>query len=688
MRLGIDIGGTFTDGVFIAADGSVTSSKVASTPPEFDVGFQDALAALLSGASDAPALLTHGTTVATNTLVQSNGAAVGLITTAGQGDVLSMMRGAAGRVAGVPLEKVLHFCQSDKPSRLVPHHLVREVDERVDCNGSVVVPLDERGVERAVAELRAAGAESICVAFLWSFLAPGHERRAKEIAHRVAPGTFVTCSHEVAARWGEYERFAAAAIDAYVGPRTANYLSRVERASHQLGIAAPFRVMLCQGGVGTLQTAVQHPLMTLQSGPVAGVAASRQLATSLGYRNVIATDMGGTSFDVGIVVDGEPLFSSVSVVNQYRYAVPSVLVESIGAGGGSIAWVDDVTSALHVGPQSAGAVPGPACYGRGGTSPTVTDADLFLGLIKPETFLEGRQRVDTGAAESALSELARRLGRGLVETAAGVRRIVDAKMADLIRKATIRRGLDPRDFLLVAYGGAGPVHAAAYARELGVGRVVIPLGNLASVWSALGCAAADLVHLVERPCALHSPIDLETLGQTISELTEEVRQLFAADGADPEGSNFQASVEMRYRAQIHTLEVILLPEDLTTPGGLESRFDHEYEARFGIGAGYAKAGTEVELVRVRGVAVGAAPIIDQTRSRDGDHRESRAIYWLELNDWKESPVLNFSALASDGLLEGPAIVDLGITSAVIPPGARARALANGSIEIEIGGGHW
>ena len=479
---GLDIGGTFTDCVIVDDGGRVVSAKAPSTPGDFAEGLMHALEAaagkvgqpvreLLANTS----LVSHGTTVGTNAIVQKRGARVGLVTTRGHNDVIHIMRGSRG-LDGREVRQVVHIPESRKPSPVVPKRLIRGVSERVDCFGQVVVPLNEGQAEQAIRELLAEDVQAIAICFLWSFLEPAHERRVKAIVRDLAPGLFVTCSHELVPKWGEYERTTASCLNAYVGPVTTSYLADIEGRLARAGYGAPLQITQAAGGTIPVEVARRSPLLTLDSGPVAGVMGSRHSAGAMGYENVITTDMGGTSFDIGVIHGGEPAYSFRSKVHQYEYYLPKVDIQAIGSGGGSMVRIDEVTGTLRVGPESAGAEPGPVCYGRGGDVPTVTDADLVLGRLNPDNFAGGTMRLDLPAARRAIERVADRLGMDVDACAAGITQIVEFQMADLIHKATIRKGFDPRDFVVFAFGGAGPAHAGVFAAELGVSKVVIPSG--------------------------------------------------------------------------------------------------------------------------------------------------------------------------------------------------------------------
>ncbi len=480
---------------------------------------------------------------------------MGLITTKGHRDVIHIMRGARG-VPGLASEKVLHFPESSKPDPpIVPKTLIAEVSERIDCQGQVVVELNEDEAEAAIRRLVAKGVESIAICFLWSFKHAAHERRVKAMAERIAPGVFVCCSVDLVPRWGEYERTAATVINAYLGPVTGAYMDtggpprRRRRARHaRAGDAVRRR---CRPG----RPGGPRAFLTLDSGPVAGVLASQYLGAVLGQKNVIATDMGGTSFDVGLVHEGRPVASYQSVVNQYEYFVPRIDIRSIGSGGGSIIRVDETSGTLRVGPLSAGAVPGPVCYGRGGSEPTVTDASVVLGYLDPDYILGGRLRLDVTAARASLEPIARRLGMGVVEAASGAARVVEHQMADLIRKVTVHKGYDPRDFVVFAYGGAGPVHAGVYARELGAQSLVVPLGGVCSLWSALGAATADLLHIYETVDILASPFDAGPRQRAVRRARAARPDQLEKDGVAPETAQLARSADMRYKGQINEVEV-------------------------------------------------------------------------------------------------------------------------------------
>ena len=414
--VGIDIGGTFTDCAIVDRAGKLLTTKVPSTPADFSRGMMDALA---TGADKLGlgmdefcrdiAFLSHGTTVGTNTIIQKRGARVGLITTRGHEDAIHIMRGSRG-YGGRDIRKVVHFPETSKPVPIVPKRLIRGVSERIDCFGEVVVELNEAEAEAAIRGLVAEGVQAIAVCFLWSFRNPRHESRVRELVQRIAPEVYVTCSIDIAPKWGEYERVTATALNAYLGPVMAGYLQKIDSSLKGLGYAHGLQIAQCGGGTVPVERAGEAPLLTLDSGPVAGVTASMFLGAAMGEPHIITTDMGGTSFDVSIIYDGKPAYSFISNTDQYEYFLPKVDLQAIGAGGGSLVRVNPEARTMSVGPDSAGAFPGPVCYGRGGTVPTVTDAQLVLGYLDPDNFAGGRMRLDKEAALESLKNISSQIG--------------------------------------------------------------------------------------------------------------------------------------------------------------------------------------------------------------------------------------------------------------------------------------
>ena len=518
--IGVDTGGTFTDLVYLLDDGSIEVAKRPSTPPEFSNGVINVVETIDKGRNVLTTLdyFYHGTTVATNAMITSSGVKIGFITTAGHRDALPMMR-IIGRSAGRSEIELKQYSYSDKPAPIVPKSRIKEVHERVDYKGAIIVPLNEESARRAVRELKEEGVEGIGVCFLWSFKNRSHEQRMREIIHEEAPGLHVSISSEIVAAIKEYERSATTAVNAYVAPLLTAYLRKLERSLSERGLGSPLYVMQSMGGAMRAAESERRSVNTLSSGPAGGVVASRFLGGLLEQKNIICADVGGTSFDVGLVVDGEPIITSTSTVNQYTLLAPTIDIVSIGAGGGSVARVD--LGRLRVGPQSAGADPGPACYGRGGVQPTVTDANVVLGYIDPDYFLGGEFRLDRSLAFKAIEEkIAEPLGMSVRDAASGIIEIATHHMSDLIRKMTIERGYDPREFVVYGFGGAGPLHGGAFGRELGVKEVIFPLGNIASAFSALGLAVSDLITVTQLSDLALAPFDATLFGEHFETLRE------------------------------------------------------------------------------------------------------------------------------------------------------------------------
>jgi N-methylhydantoinase A len=691
--LGVDIGGTFTDMVYLDDDGSVTSTKVSSTPPRFEEGFLAGVekvatlrgvpsSALLGGCE----LVLHGTTVATNALVELRGARVGLLTTRGHRDTLPVMR-ASGRAKGIPVEEMLHASQHRRPEPIVASERIVEVDERIDAAGEIVAPMHDEQLRSAIQEVLDAGAEAVAVCFLWSVANPEHELRAKAMVREMAPDMYVTCSHEASARMGEYERFAAASINAFLGPETQGYLTRLKSGLAEGGLQGRLLIMQASGGVASDDQAAGLPVLTIGSGPSAGVAASTLLARERGDRDVIATDMGGTSFDVALIAGGQPVRSPSTVVNQYEFYLPRTDIRSIGSGGGSIIWLDELSGTLRVGPRSAGAFPGPVAYGRGGTQPTITDANLVLGYLDPATFLGGELALDVESATAALEDVGRPLGFSAVETALSARRIVDAQMADLIRQMTVERGMDPRDFAVYAYGGAAGLHVEGYLRELGCTRGVVPLGTLSTTWSAYGCATSDVVHVHESAVHFGTPFDPAAIAATLDELEAQARQELVAEGLPAERISVERIVEMKYPLQIHRVDVAIAPGtiDAAAAEQIGVAFAVQYEKLYGKGSAFEGAGSEIVGARVTGR--GALP---QPRARTAEAGAiaevvERTVTWASPDGPEElaTAVIPAEMLVTNQRsdVDGPAIIQGATTTIIVPPGASAAADDHGNVII-------
>lgn len=702
--IGVDIGGTFTDCIAIDDNGVVTIGKAPSTPPDFQTGFVDSLREtaerldisldqLLSEARG----VYHGCTVGTNALVEDRMANVGLVTTSGHRDVIFTMQGG-GRLTGMPPEYIAHVASQTKDKPLVGKHRVAEVDERVTFDGNVLVELDEDGCRREIERLLEDGVEAFAVSLLWSVVNDAHEQRIKELIAELAPDAFVSVSSEVIPRNGEYERTVATVINSLVGPVMNSYLRDLESDLSALGYNQPVDIMSCSGGLISSEMARRMPLLTIGSGPVAGVIGAEALTdvasqgTAKAERDVLTADMGGTTFDVGVIRGGEPLRRPTTRFGQYEYFVPTLDVRSVGAGGGSIIRYDQDTATLRVGPRSAGARPGPAAYLRGGTEATVTDSDLVLGLLNPDYFLGGNISLGQDAAREALTRAGEPLGFDANQTAAAASRIVDSQMADAIRLASVQQGYDPRDYTLYAYGGAGPVHACAVAADLSMKRVVVPLSDLAAGWSAFGVASSDAVVIEELAKSLTYPFDPDEMNSAWEELEEKVTRTMVGQGIEADVLELERLADIRYSQQINQVAV-------TAPGGaydaqsvdaLVATFEDSYERLFGEGSGYADAGFVLTSMRVRAQAsISDFGITSEEISEESEKapapKGSRDVIWHEQSmSPMPTPIYDGATFGVGMAISGPAIVEFVDTTLVLRKGDEAKVDPFGSIVIDVG----
>ena len=692
--VGIDIGGTFTDCAIVDRGGRLLTTKVPSTPADFSRGMMDALGAgaqALGRSMDDFCrdidFLSHGTTVGTNTIIQKKGARVGLITTKGHEDAIHIMRGSRG-YGGREIRKVVHFPETSKPVPIVPKRLIRGVSERVDCFGEIVVELNEKEAEAAIRNLVEQGVEAIAICFLWSFRNPKHELRLREMVKDLSKSVFVSCSVDIAPKWGEYERVTATALNAYLGPVMSGYLKKLDSSLQKLGYSHGLQITQCGGGTVPVARAGEAPLLTLDSGPVSGVTASMFLGAAMRETNIITTDMGGTSFDVSIIHGGKPAYSFISNTGQYEYFLPKVDLQAIGAGGGSLVRVKPETRTMSVGPDSAGAFPGPVCYGRGGTVPTVTDAQLVLGYLDPENFAGGRMKLDRDAAFASIKDMGSRIGMNPVACAAGICRIVELQMADVIRKVTVEKGFDPRDFVLFAFGGAGPAHAGVFARELGVRKVIVPQRKAASTWCAFGAAAADVLHIFEHSEILSTPVAAKRINDSLDGLEKKAAQIMKGEGIAASRRRFEFSLDVRHKGQINEVEVLLpvdrLPSDYESR--LRSMFTKRYEQLYGRGSALAGAQLEIVVCRLRARAPTPRPRLIQGRKAKKAipaeaKRKPRSIYWPDLGKHRATPVFDGEKLTSGNQVKGPAIVETADTTVVVHPHRTLRVDSLGNFEI-------
>ncbi len=688
--VGVDVGGTFTDVALLDAGGRVRMAKAATTPAERSKGVLDALenAAGACGMSLADLLaktrrITHGSTIATNALLTRDGPTLGLITTRGFEDTPAIMR-AIGRVDGLSEGEVRHPAALTKPVPLVDRTRIEGVYERIDVKGAVVVPLKDddvlRALERLVEREKVGG---LAVSLLNSWANAAHEERvAALLAERYgADAPYLAVSSRLARVAGEYARTNTALVDALVGPIVRRYLRRLEDELRARGFTGD--VLAMQGNGGLAHSGECTPVGTLQSGPAGGMLAAAYTATLLGHDKVLTADMGGTSFDVGIYVDGTWSYADEPIFDRFRILQPIIEVDSIGAGGGTIARYEDATGRLVVGPRSAGADPGPASYAMGGTEPTVTDANVALGVIDPAYFLGGKRALDAKRARDAVAGVGRRIGLDVRAAADGIRRIIEGKMADLIRRQVIRSGHLPEQFVLYAFGGASGMHAAALAKELGIPEVyVFPTS---AVFSAFGIALADVRHTKLLTAQLVLPCAPDALNGPLDAVSGELVAVMEREGFARDRVRLRRYASCRYLRQTRSVE-LELPDgalDAAAIAALGRRFVERYAALYGTGAGDPNAKVEISALRVDAVGPVAKPELAAAIAAGGGATPKGRRLAQADGRYAETDVFDWEALGPGDRVAGPAIVESPFTTVVVPPGASARVDPYRDLVIEV-----
>ena len=664
-RLAIDIGGTFADFVLLdEKTGSVTLEKEPSPKERLTDHIFKGIGRLDVDLTDLDMVI-HGSTVVINTILQEVGSRIGLITTQGFRDVLSLGRGNRPEVYNLLYKP---------PAPLIPRYLCLEVPERLDHKGGVITPLDEDATRRAVERLKAREVEGIAVCFLHAYANPEHERAVRRIAGEVYPEAHVSISSDITGEFREFERTSTVALNTYVMPSVAAYLAGLEERLSAGGFRGGLNIIQSTGGLTTSEEARRMPIRTLESGPAGGVIGAVALGEQLGEPNLIATDVGGTSFDVALILDGRPFEKSETYVNKRPVLQPTIDITSVGAGGGSIAWLDD-SGGFRVGPLSAEADPGPVCFGKGGTEPTVTDAHLVLGRINPRNFLGRRMELDVAGAKAAIQgRIADPLGLSLEEAAHGITHLADTNMIHAIRRVTIERGHDPRDFTLLGYGGGGGLFAASLAREMEIGKTIIPVNP--AVFSAWGILNSDFREDVVRTTVMPTAaLAVEELLEMFGDLADVAADKLAASGLAAERARFVRALDMRYEGQEHTVKVPLPPADDFKAGGmalLQSLFDQLHERMYA----HASPGTPTELVNLRLSAIvesGKPSILEIPRGA-GNGEEAlkgdRRVYFRDERDAVPCPVYDRERLGAGDAFRGPAIVEEWNTTTIVHPGQR------------------
>ncbi|MFC1892442.1 hydantoinase/oxoprolinase family protein [Chloroflexota bacterium] len=662
IDIATDIGGTFTDIALLEDGKRLYGLKVPSTPRKPVLGVKQGMEKILQNTGhtcDEVRGVLHGSTVATNAIIEQKGARLGILMTKGFEDVLEIGRQQRAALYDLSIDV-------QTPVFLAPRRRRMGITERIAASGEVVTKLDEHDVRRAVAALiEEHGAEAIAVCYLFSFLNPVHEIRTREIIESEFPGTGVSLSSKLSPIFREYERLCVTAFDAYVRPIVGGYVEQLEHGLAELGIKRHTYIIQSSGGLATARAAAEKPVNMILSGPAGGVMGGKFVANLANFKNVITIDMGGTSFDVALVREGKPIISREGRVCNYPLRVPMVDVNTIGAGGGSIAWLD-AANGLHVGPQSAGSEPGPACYGLGGEEATDTDASVVLGYLNPDYFAGGELRLEKAASVKAIERIAERLGMDVPSTAFGIHRVLNSKMADEIRLITIRRGYDPREFAIVAMGGAGPVHAGVLAQSLEIPTIIVP--ELPGVLSAFGLLVANLEceQSTTFPMKLHE-FDFVKANELLVELDRLGKEEMERDGIPFNQVSILRLADMRYVGQSFELEVPI-PERIDSKSivQIEQNFAEVNNRIYG----QVKTGVPIEFVNFRSLYIHAMPQPDVlSTARAGSIEEAlkgrREAYFG--NGYISTPIYDRTKLPVGGKIEGPAIIEQADTTTVIYP---------------------
>ena len=694
-RLGVDIGGTFTDATLIdEATGEVRICKVSSTPDDPSRGFLEAVERILQEAGlpyTDVGYVVHGTTVATNAIIEGNLSPTAFVTTDGFQDMLEIAR---------QIRPSLYDIHFEKPRPLVPRHRCFGIPERLDAYGDIVVPLDEDALRTTAERLKGENIESLAVCFLHSYVNADHERRAGEIFREALPDVRISLSSDIAPEFREYFRASTTIINAGIQPIVARYLDRIERRLRESGLSAELLIMQSSGGVFTFAAAADKPVYMVESGPAAGVIATSFLGEKLGHKNLISFDMGGTTAKTGLIQDGTPGVTKDYEVGSaasssehgakadgYPIRTPVIDLVEIGAGGGSIAWIDG-GGVLRVGPQSAGADPGPAAYGKGGREPTITDANLVLGRIDPQNFLGGELELDVESARTAIEDrCASHLGMDVVEVAHGIVEIANAAMTGALRRISVQRGYDPRDFVLVGFGGAGPLHANRLADELEIPQTLIPMSP--GIFSAMGLLSTDLKHDYSSTFVTQLDDTVPTdLLQEFERLEAQGRTALDQDQVEEQRMQFVRQLDLRYFGQSYELTLSIQdpgfhPEEMLR---LAERFHCEHERVYGFSA----PDEPIELVNLRLSAIGtiAKPSLRQLAEDDRDASSAvlaaRSVYFAESGGFVDCPIYDRYQFHAGTRIEGPAVVAEMDSTTLIHPGYKASVDDIGNLLITKG----
>jgi len=694
-----DVGGTCTDTIVVSSEGGIHIGKALSTPPDFATGVlnsirsaADAMGMTLAQILERTSLFIHGSTVVDNTVFTREGTRTGLIATEGFEDTILVTRGAYGRWSGLTEEGIKNPVKTDRAPALVETSAIAGVAERLDCDGDVVTPLDLAQAERAIRFLvEDRKVEAIAVSLLWSFSNPSHELAIRDLIGKVAPETYVTISSDIAPVPGEYERTSTAVINAYAGRITRDYLNALEGLLGENGYHGQTMVMQGYGGLLPIEEAASRAVGMIECGPAAGVIGAKFLGDMMGDADIIAADMGGTTFKVGVIQNGELEYAREPMVDRFHYVAPKIDVVSIGAGGGSIIQIDPKTKLPTVGPQSAGSRPGPICYGLGGLDPTLTDVMLLIGYMDPGHFLRGSMSLDADNTRRIFREkVADPLGVSVEEAAIGIYRIASAQITDLIRKITVERGLDPRDFVLHSFGGTCGMLASAFGEELSVRRIVIPY--TASVNCAFGLVTADVRHEYSVTRTLPADVPADEINAAFAPMMERAARQLAAEGFAPDSIRMSWSADLRYRRQVHEVTTPIrasTPLDTAGLATLVSDFESLYERKFGRGSAYREAGIEITMLRLTASGMLKRPSLPKLTEGDHDASSakigSRPIFVERRGRLAEGAIYDFDRLRPGNRLKGPAVIHTPITTIAVQEGQTARMDGYRNIVLEMEG---
>ncbi len=682
--VGVDIGGTFTDLISVDEAGNPYVVKIPSTPANPGIAMITALERVATTLGmKLPAFLAnvnricHGTTVSTNAILTLTGAKVGILTTKGFRDILELRTG---------IRENRYDYAVPMPPALAPRYLRKGIEERVKWNGEEYTPLNKQEVREAVRYFKEQGIQSIAICFLWSFRNPAHENQAAEICHEEFPEAYLSLSSQILPEIREYRRFSTTALNAYVGPALSKYINYLVQELKKAGFTAELLITQSSAGVMSPEIAVEQAMRTVLSGPACGPAAGVYIGQLYGFQNLMTADMGGTSFDVSLIKEGKPwMRDETDVAGIYRIRLPMVDVWTIGAGGGSIAWLGP-GGALHVGPQSAGAMPGPACYMTGGTEPTSTDADLVLGYLNPDFYAGGEIKVSPELAQKAIKEkIADPLGIDVVEAARSIMRIINSNMVDGMSAVSVRRGEDPRRYVMIAAGGAAPVHTAALAKALGIRQVLIP--KLSSIFCALGAIISDLRHDFVRTVTVRtSSLDFGELNQIYQELEKEANGMLDRERIAKKDKYFKRSIDMRYVGQFHEVAV----EVPNGPLGAEqlaevvNRFHENHEALY---AYRDVVETEIINLRLAGFGKVVKPALQEQPYEGKDASKylkgKRDVFFEEAGGFVATPLYDGDAMRYGNLVEGPAVIEQKTTAIVVPPGYTLEVAKYGDFLMQV-----